>query len=135
MSLKNRKRRLIFVRKWKELESLGFIMECSGECPHCGKHQIFLINRYDALACMACNRWLEKACSDPKCPFCANRPESPAGALFFLKDDIQRRIQLLRKDNLRKNYQRKHYGEIRRRKKIINHFRRGYHGKFTGYIE
>lgn len=94
-------------------------MTCSGACPICGSSPIFMINCYDARACLYCNTWLEKACSDPNCPFCANRPESPAGAFFLLKDKIRRHEQLLRKDWLRKNYQHKHDGELRRQKRIL----------------
>ena len=94
-------------------------MSCSGACPICGNSPVFMINCYDAVACLYCNTWLEKACSDPECPFCANRPETPAGAFFLLKDRVRRYEQLLRKDWLRRNYQHQHDGELRHQKQKI----------------
>lgn len=32
---------------------------------------------YDAYFCSECNVWKEKACTDPNCSFCKNRPENP----------------------------------------------------------
>ena len=105
------KKRTTFEDTLKKAESYGFIMKCSGVCPFCDKKSVFLINYYDAKACLSCNHWLESACSDPECPYCANRPESPSGAFFLLKDRIHREKQLLQKDWLRKNYQHKYNGE------------------------
>ncbi|MBR7085871.1 MAG: hypothetical protein IKI37_11995 [Oscillospiraceae bacterium] len=113
------KKRKKFEDTLKKAEVYGFIMKCSGACPFCDKTFIFLINCYDAKACLCCNQWLEKACSDPNCPYCANRPEFPLGAFAFMKEKIRREKQLLRKDLLRKNYQHKHDGELRHQKRIL----------------
>ena len=94
-------------------------MSCSGTCPFCGSSPVFLINLYDAKACFFCNQWLENACSDPECPFCANRPASPEGAFFLLKDRVRRAEQLLRKDWLRQNYQHKYQGGMHHQKQKL----------------
>lgn len=36
-----------------------------------------LYQRYDAYFCPECNEWGEKACEDPDCYFCQERPEKP----------------------------------------------------------
>lgn len=33
---------------------------------------------YDAYYCGICDTWLEKACSDPECCYCPDRPERPS---------------------------------------------------------
>ena len=43
--------------------------ECGGRTTH--------IDRWDAYACLPCNRWQEPACTDPKCTFCVGRPSNP----------------------------------------------------------
>ena len=103
--MRNRKTKLFFTRRIRKLEFAGVIMECSGVCPYCGRNQVFLINYYDAKGCLFCNQWLDKTCSDPNCPFCANRPVTPAGAFFLLKEKVQRNEQKNRKDWLRLHYQ------------------------------
>ena len=30
---------------------------------------------HDAMFCDICKQWLEKACTDPECPLCVDRPE------------------------------------------------------------
>ncbi len=32
---------------------------------------------FDAYFCRTCNVWLEEACKDPSCDFCASRPSTP----------------------------------------------------------
>ena len=32
---------------------------------------------YDARFCRRCNRWIESACGDVNCPYCADRPAKP----------------------------------------------------------
>jgi Zn finger protein HypA/HybF involved in hydrogenase expression len=34
-------------------------------------------DKYDAQFCPNCNHWLEKACSDADCCYCAGRPDNP----------------------------------------------------------
>lgn len=48
----------------------------SYKCSKCGSKTIH-VERWDAYACMNCNRWNEPACSDPNCSFCSKRPEKP----------------------------------------------------------
>jgi len=45
-------------------------------CARCGGDTI-RIDKWDAYACRRCNIWCEKGCTDPRCEFCAKRPESP----------------------------------------------------------
>jgi hypothetical protein len=45
-------------------------------CPHCASAQVYY-DDYDAFFCPVCNVWLEPACGDPSCSFCAGRPSMP----------------------------------------------------------
>ena len=78
--MKSRKGYLGYRQKCRRLEEYGGRM--SGECPLCGRDNIFQIAVYDAKFCMDCDKWLEDVCGDPACTFCANRPYSPSGVLF-----------------------------------------------------
>jgi len=51
-----------------------------GLCEQCGEPLVFLF-RYDAICCPVCNRWLDRVCSDPECPYCSQRPATPAECL------------------------------------------------------
>lgn len=46
---------------------------------------------YDAWYCPACNEWAEKQCSDPRCEYCANRPNRPFDPLDELVNEAQAR--------------------------------------------
>lgn len=48
----------------------------TGNCHVCGAARM-LDARYDAIFCPSCRTWLEPACADPGCEFCADRPRSP----------------------------------------------------------
>lgn len=74
--LKSRKRKL----KW---ERLG--LHEPSVCGRCGQKAVYYIPRYDSFCCTACNEWLDKACSDPDCPFCGGRPGTPY-EMYFLAD-------------------------------------------------
>lgn len=82
-------------------------MELSGECPWCGEASLFHYDRYDAKCCLSCDVWLDKACGDPRCPYCATRPKTPSEA-FFLEEDKD----FYKKERLRKNYQHKNDGRL-----------------------
>ena len=43
---------------------------CGGELRYCWE--------YDASYCPACDEWTERACSDPSCDLCHQRPRSPS---------------------------------------------------------
>ncbi len=45
------------------------VLKCS-----CKDVQAGYSERYDARYCKACFAWLETACKDPSCGFCASRP-------------------------------------------------------------
>jgi len=34
--------------------------------------------KHDAYYCESCDVWLEKACNDPECDYCHERPEKPS---------------------------------------------------------
>ena len=48
-----------------------------GTCPFCGEESVALCEEYDSEFCVECDRWLETACTDPFCRFCAKRPARP----------------------------------------------------------
>lgn len=64
-------------------------------CPHCGA-PVCYAPEYDAYYCEACDLWLEEACDDPSCRFCAHRPERPSQAeeLRETAEERWRKIQL-----------------------------------------
>ena len=91
-------------------------------CPLCGqKGVVRLFYEYDACGCMNCNNWLEAVCTDPDCPFCANRPETPQEAAFLLLEQNEQgrgsQNALAKKDWRRKNYQHKTDGMKRHQRK------------------
>lgn len=48
------------------------------EAEHLGhRKEVVYLEKYDAYACKQCNKWLEKRCSDRKCPFCSKRSRRP----------------------------------------------------------
>lgn len=94
-------------RKWTKHGSW-----LSGECPWCGEQKLFFYDRFDSICCLGCNVWLTKACSDPRCPFCSSRPETPLEALWLEVPYDGRR-----KDWSRDNYQHKADGRLRHEKK------------------
>lgn len=50
-----------------------------GVCPACGEPVIHF-SAFDAIACMACDTWLEPVCGNPACPRCYGRPATPGKA-------------------------------------------------------
>lgn len=49
-------------------------------CPHCFSCKItniIYIEKYDALACLNCNLWLEETCEEKNCEYCQDRPKHP----------------------------------------------------------
>ena len=45
-------------------------------CPKCSG-STFYYDSYDAAFCPDCNVWLEPACTDATCDYCADRPARP----------------------------------------------------------
>lgn len=54
------------------------IIKEEDDCPTCGE-KIYYSVVYDAYFCISCDKWLEKACRNPRCRFCADRPIKPSG--------------------------------------------------------
>ncbi len=48
-------------------------------CPTCNATTIYHEGA-DAHFCPECNEWLERACSDPECDYCSQRPLHPLKA-------------------------------------------------------
>ena len=84
-------------------------------CPLCGQHSKMYIFKYDALACINCNEWLEKACTDPTCSFCARRPETPYEVYWREKESPADAAAI--KSWRRDNYTHKENGRLRHEKK------------------
>ena len=61
------------------------------------------------MACIYCNEWLEKACDDPRCSYCFNRPSTPYEVYWNEKDSPSN--ALARKRWRQDNYAHKKYGE------------------------
>jgi hypothetical protein len=40
-------------------------------------HRVIYDDRFDAYVCTTCNLWLESACNDLDCDYCAKRPKLP----------------------------------------------------------
>lgn len=76
---------------------------------------MILMDKYDAWACMTCNKWKDKACNDPQCQFCSNRPETPYEVYWNHEAEINSSLE--RKKWRRSNYQHKKAGEQRRANK------------------
>ncbi len=112
--MKNRKIYLKSRRKKLKLNKIGY--HYRSICEKCGQEEIYLIYEYDALCCLSCNEWLEKACSDPNCPFCSNRPDTPYEFLFdFLNSEFNNvGVKKLRRCE---NYQHKTNGMLKHKKR------------------
>ena len=52
----------------------GFIDDAV--CEKCSERRIYSW-QYDAYFCAQCNAWIDDACSDPGCEYCADRPFKP----------------------------------------------------------
>lgn len=50
---------------------------CKAQLNASRKNVILYSENYDAYYCKACNIWLENACDDLDCIFCAERPDKP----------------------------------------------------------
>ena len=108
---KNRKNRL----RRRHNERYGFYY--AAPCPFCGRPEQFHFDRYDAACCLHCNVWLEAACGDPRCPDCANRPESPLLALFLAEERPADALE--RKTWRRENYDHQERGRLRKSRRLL----------------
>lgn len=108
--MRNHKRYLQYKARLKQIKKYGnFYDEI---CPKCGNKGLFFYGRYDAECCLACDTWLENACNDKNCPFCAHRPPQPWSA-FYLED----KVNYPKKDFFISNFQHKFEGGMRHRMK------------------
>lgn len=117
--MKNRKRYLRYKSRLRRINKYGIFYYDEGECPKCGNNNfLFFYYKYDARCCLACDTWLENACNDISCPFCANRPPTPWSA-FFHENEVN--VNSGKKDFFISNFAHKYSGELRhkvRRQKI-----------------
>lgn len=92
------------MRKWNDFGT----WLVAYECPECGEKPTFFFDKYDAVCCVHCDNWIDRPCSDPDCPYCANRPDTPWEALFY-----QEACGGLGKEYRRNHYQHKNSGAKR----------------------
>ena len=111
--MKNRKNYLKFRKKQFKWGLIGF--HTGSVCSKCGQKTKYLFYKYDAVCCISCNEWLEEACSDPDCPFCSSRPETPYEAYYL--EDIEAGSAEEKKRWRRDNYQHKTDGMIKHNKR------------------
>lgn len=83
--MKNRRNYLKSRKKQFKWKLMGWHSE--SVCSKCGQKTIYYIDKYDAWCCASCNEWLDEPCSDPDCPFCSGRPETPYEAYVLLDMD------------------------------------------------
>ena len=84
--MKSRKNYLKYRRKIFKWNLIGW--HSDSECIQCGQKTIYQIYKYDAWCCISCNEWLDAPCSDPDCPFCSRRPQTPYEAYFLAEPEI-----------------------------------------------
>ena len=67
---------IALVKKWEPLKAVP------GEqfCEFCGEALLYSW-RHDAYFCPECDIWTDEPCDDPRCKYCADRPERPSEAL------------------------------------------------------
>lgn len=111
--MKSRKNYLKFRKKQFKWNLIG----CHSEsvCTKCGQKTIYCIYRYDAECCISCNEWICEKCSDPDCPFCSIRPETPYEAYYL--SDIESGSAGKKKLWRRENYQHKADGMKKHKKR------------------
>lgn len=61
---------------------LGEPAKYTHTCPHCEDSSSYNFS-YEAYFCRSCDLWLEKACGDESCQFCAIRPATPSSIIVF----------------------------------------------------
>jgi hypothetical protein len=66
-------------------------------CPRCGARKVYN-QEFDADLCPACNRWLERKCSDAGCSYCSKRPAKP------LPRSARRVVQIVRPAKTKKAF-------------------------------
>lgn len=111
--MKSRKNFLKFRKNQFKWDLIGWHFEAV--CDKCGQKTIYQIYKYDAVCCISCNEWLEEACSDPNCPFCSGRPETPYEAYFLADTEVGSAGK--KKRWRRENYQHKTDGMRRHEKR------------------
>ena len=94
----------------KKYSEYGTLLK--GKCPFCGEECTFYYYKYDAACCLYCDTWLEKACGDPNCTYCRNRPDSPLEELINYG-----KRELYKKEYLRLKYLHRQSGKIRHEKR------------------
>ena len=108
--MRNHKRYSKYLAKLRQIKKHGNFYR--GVCPYCNNENLFFNYQYDAECCLACDTWLENACNDKNCPFCANRPARPWSAFY-----LEEKVNYPQKDFFITNFQHKSEGEMRHRMK------------------
>lgn len=79
--MKNRKKFLRYRANKRKISNYGAYIKST--CPKCDGEELFFYDRYDAICCLYCDEWIDKACGSPECPYCSKRPSTPSEALYF----------------------------------------------------
>ena len=108
--MKNRKRSLCYYKNQNKWNLYGSWFPKI--CPYCGNEKLYIYWKYDAVCCPCCDIWIEKACSDPNCEYCAKRPSTPSEALF-----MESGSNSYEKEQRTQQYQHKNEGKIRHMQK------------------
>lgn len=114
--MKNRKNYLRARKKRFKWEKIGYLSK-ERVCPKCGENSMIFIDKYDAWACISCFEWLEKACGDPKCPFCSIRPKTPYDVYWM--NELKSLSYGVNKRWRCDNYQHKTNGMVKHKRKRI----------------
>lgn len=104
--MRKKKRVLRYKAKLKRWSGYGAYLK--SKCQICETESLFFYDRFDAVCCLNCDEWMDKACSNPDCPYCSRRPATPSEALFYDKERYDGK-----KEWRRSNYQHKNNGRIR----------------------
>ena len=109
---KNYKKQREFIKQW-----LKAGMYAGGFCETCGG-RLILFFKHDAVCCPGCNQWIDLRCGDPECPYCSQRPQTPADALEEERSRLDFTQTADQKEYCIRQYERSARGEHRKAEKI-----------------
>ena len=109
---KNYKKQREFIKQW-----LKAGMYAGGFCETCGG-RLILFFKHDAVCCPGCNQWIDLRGGDPECPYCSQRPQTPADALEEERSRLDFTQTADQKEYCIRQYERSARGEHRKAEKI-----------------
>lgn len=114
------KRRKLYLLKRARFKALAKEGAFAGiRCSDRGD-RLFCFDRFDAEACLSCDKWTEKKCGDPNCGYCAARPILQSQVMAECKTDR------LMKQNLRDKYALRERGRRKKAAKGIAYYKYEY---------